>query len=322
VSFAVWLRAAFARSDRLRRWRSGRWRFGWALAATATALVLFVLLTIGAWVAVRAFLVGDGASFAAATAERAGPLVGNPFSLLNFLSLGLVGLAIVWAAAAVQGRSLAQYVTLGGDFRWSRFRRMAAAFVALQAVAIPLTLALQAESVTLRPGAFVDPIFLAACIAAIAVQSFGEELFFRSFLFYAWGAVWPRPLAVAIGTSAFFAAVHAWNPDIAIDPIPGLASIFLFALFAQWLVMRTGSLDAAWGLHFANNLVAFLIIQGRPGYDSDTSVLEYTDAVWAHGGSYAGSPLYWLALAGGFAVLAWLVADRRSPFHVEPAQPG
>lgn len=319
-SHGGWARAALARSASLRAWRFGRWGFGWALLATFASVILFVLLSIGVWVFARGLAIGGDAaqSFAAATADNAGPLVGNPWSLLNFLAIGLIGLAIVWAAAAIQNRSLTDYAALRGTFSWRRFRRMAGAFAALQVAAIALTLLLLAEDVRLRPGAFADPLFLAACIAVIAVQSFGEELFFRGFLHHAWGAVFPRPVVVAIGVSAFFAVIHAWNPDVALDPVPGLASIFAFSLFAHWLVARTGSLDAAWGLHFMNNLAAFLVIQGKPGYESDTSVIEYTDAVLAKGGSYAGDPTFWLAMFAGFALLAWMVTDARSPFHLEP----
>ncbi len=322
MSIAAWARAALAPSRTLIAWRFGRWGLGWTLLATFAGVVLFVLLSIGVWVAVREFLV-DAASlprFAAATAENAGPLVGNPYSLVNLISIGLIGLAVVWAAAALQRRRLTDYILLSGTFDWRRFRRMAGAVAVLQAVSVVLTLMVLADDVQWRPGAFADPLFLAACVAVIAVQSFGEELFFRGFLYHAWGAVWPRPVLAALGASAFFALIHAWNPDVALDPLPGLASILLFALFAQWLVARTGSLDAAWGLHFMNNLCAFLVIQGKPGYDSDTSLILYTDAVLARGGSYAGDPLAWLALLGGFAAMVWMVADRRSPFYLELAR--
>ncbi len=320
MSVGAWARAALAESANLQDWRAGRWRFGWALLATAATIVLFVMLSIGASIALRdlATVLDLGDLFTAATGERSGILVGNPFSLANFLLIGLIGLALTWAAAAIQGRDIREWLTLGGTFSGRRFWRMAGAFALVQLAMLPLLLAFTAEDVRMRPGALADPIFLLACVALIAVQSFGEELFFRGFLYHAWGAVWPRPVPVAIGVSAFFALVHAWNPDIAIDPLPGLLSIFLFGLFAQWLVARTGSLDAAWGLHFANNLVALLGAQATPGYVGDASLIAYTDSVLASGGSYAANPLFYLALFGGFAAMVWLVVDRRSPFHLEP----
>ncbi len=320
MSVSAWARAALAQSVNLQGWRAGRWQLGWALLATVAAIILFVFLSIGASIALRdlATLLDLDDPFSAATGERSGIIVGNPFSLANFLLIGLLGLALTWAAAAIQGRGLGDWLTLGGIFSGQRFWRVAGAFAIVQLATLPLLLAFTAEDVRVRPGAFADPIFLVACVALIAVQSFGEELFFRGFLYHAWGAVWPRPVPVAMGVSAFFALVHAWNPDVALDPVPGLLSIFLFGLFAQWLVARTGSLDAAWGLHFANNLVALLGAQATPGYVGDASVIAYTDSVLAGGGSYAANPLFHLSLFGGFAALAWLLVDRRSPFHLEP----
>ncbi len=320
MSAGAWARAALAQSRTLLGWRTGRWTLGWALLATAATIVLFVLLSIGAGILLRdlSSVLGLDDQFSAASGERTGIIVGNPFSLVSFLLIGFGGFALAWAAAVIQQRDLRDWVTLGGAFSGRRFWRMAAAFALVQLITLPLLLAYAAEDVRVRPGAFADPLFLAACIALVAVQSFGEELFFRGFLFHAWGAVWPRPVPVAIGVSAFFALLHGWNPDITLDPIPGLLSIFLFGLFAQWLVARTGSLDAAWGLHFANNLVALLGVQTTQGYAGDASVIVYTDSVLAAGGSYATDPLFHCALFGGFAALAWLLVDRRSPFYLEP----
>jgi len=321
VNFRAWARAALAPSDHLRAWRFGRWGIGWTLLATIASALLFVLLSIGLWVLIRDLTVNaeTAETFRAATAENAGPLVGNPYSLLNLLAIGLLGIAVTWAAAAIQGRSLVDYITLRGAFQWRRFWRMAGAFAALQAVATVCVLTVVAEDVRVRPGAFADPIFLAACVALIAVQSFGEELFFRGFIYHAWGAIWPRPVLAAIGSAAVFALIHAWNPDVALDPVPGLLSIFLFALFAHWLTARTGSLDAAWGLHFANNIAAFLLVQAKPGYDSDTSIVQYTDSVLARGGSYASDPLWWIGTLAGAAALVWLASGLRSPFRLDRA---
>ncbi len=62
------------------------------------------LLSIGASIALRdlATVLDLGELFTAATGERSGILVGNPFSLANFLLIGLVGLALTWAAAAIR----------------------------------------------------------------------------------------------------------------------------------------------------------------------------------------------------------------------------
>ncbi len=319
-----WWRLFAARDERLLGWRRGRWKPVWAVLALVAALVMFVALSLTVWFTLRdlAGSEDEKAQVLAAMGDNAGPMVGNPYSILNFLMIGVGGLVMVGLAAAIQQRRLTDFIILAGTFRWQRFWRMVAALAVLQAVSLVLTLQFYAEDIVFRSGAFQNPLFLAAVVALIAIQTFGEELFFRGYLFHSWAAIVPRPMLVALFWSAVFALIHIWNPDVALDPVPSLLSIFLFALFAQWLVRRTGALDAAWGLHFANNIAAFLLIQAKPGYESDTSLIQFTDTVLANGGSYALDPLNYGAMIGGYALLWWLVANPRSPFFLEPNDQG
>jgi membrane protease YdiL (CAAX protease family) len=320
VNFLDWWRLFVARDDRLLSWRRGRWKPVWAVLGFVAALVMFVALSLTAWFTVRDFAGSEAekAQVLAAMGDNVGPMVGNPYSILNFLMIGVGGLLMVGLAATIQRQRLADFIVLAGTFRWQRFWRMAGALAVLQAVSLVLTLQFYAEDIVFRSGAFQNPLFLAAVVALIAIQTFGEELFFRGYLFHSWGAIVPRPVLVALFWSAVFALIHIWNPDVALDPVPSLLSIFLFALFAQWLVSRTGALDAAWGLHFANNIAAFLLIQAKPGYESDTALIQFTDTVLANGGSYALDPVNYGAMIGGYALLWWLVTNPRSPFFLEP----
>ncbi len=319
-----WWRLIVVRDERLLVWRRGRWKPVWAVLGFVAALVMFFALSLTVWFTVRDFAVSEAekAQVLAAMGDNAGPMVGNPYSILNFLMIGLGGLLMVGLAAQIQRQRLADFIVLTGTFRWQRFWRMVGALAVLQAASLVLTLQFYAEDIVFRAGAFQNPLFLATLVALIAIQTFGEELFFRGYLFHAWGAIMPRPVLVALFWSAIFALIHIWNPDVALDPVPSLLSIFFFALFAQWLVGRTGALDAAWGLHFANNVAAFLLIQAKPGYESDTALIQYTDKVLASGGSYALDPVNYGAMVGGYALLWWLVKNPRSPFFLEPAGEG
>jgi uncharacterized protein len=324
VNFLDMWRLIVAHDERLLVWRRGRWKAGWAALGVIAALVMFVALSLSAWFTVRDFAGNEveKAQVLAAMGDNAGPMVGNPYSILNFLMIGVGGLVMVGLAAGIQRQSLTGFIVLAGTFRWQRFWRMAGALAVLQAVSLVLTLQFYAEDIVFRAGAFQNPLFLAALVALIAIQTFGEELFFRGYLFHTWVAIMPRPVLVALFWSAVFALIHVWNPDVALDPVPSLLSIFLFALFAQWLVSRTGALDAAWGLHFANNMVAFLLIQAKPGYESDTALIQFTDSILATGGSYALDPINYGAMVGGYALLLWLVTNPRSPFFLEPNDQG
>jgi uncharacterized protein len=320
VSFLDWWRFIVARDERLLLWRRGRWKPVWAVLGLVASFVMFVALSLAVWFTLRDFAGSEDekAQVLAAMGDNAGPVVGNPYSILNFLMIGVGGLVMVGLAAGIQRQRLADFIILAGTFRWQRFWRMAGALAVQQAISLVLILQFYAEDIVFRAGAFQNPLFLAALVALIAIQTFGEELFFRGYLFHTWSAIWPRPVLVALFWSAIFALIHFWNPDVALDPVPSLLSIFLFALFAQWLVSRTGALDAAWGLHFANNVAAFLLIQARPGYESDTSLIQFTDTVLANGGSYALDPVNYGAMIGGYTLLWWLVTNPRSPFFLSP----
>ena len=140
-------------------------------------------------------------------------------------------------------------------------------------------------------------------LAGIALQTLSEELVFRGYLMQQLAARF-RPLWVAMLIPALiFGAAH-WSP------MPGSASPWLlvgwataFGLIAADLTRRTGSLGAAWGLHFANNCLAILIVSTGgmlPGL-----ALYVTD--W-----HASDPRMMLALAGDALamLIVWLLLIR------------
>jgi membrane protease YdiL (CAAX protease family) len=308
----------FKRDERFLALRRGRWGLGWAVLGLAAGAGVFFLGSLTVWLVVQSLsagLAGDVA-FNVAMSPDIGPMVGNPYTLLNFLILGTVLPVSVWVAARLQAQRLTDFIWLEGTFRWSHFWRMAAAFWLVLLMSSPILFLFYADDVVFRPGAFANPVFLAASIAVIAVQTFGEELVFRGYLFRVWGGLLLRPVLTAVLWAVAFALLHVDNPDVRIDPVPALLSLILFALFAQWLVSRTGALDAAWGLHFATNISGFLIIQMKPGYDSDASLIIYTDRILAEGGSYAFDLFGYLVMFGGFAAMWLLVTQPRSPFFI------
>lgn len=116
-------------------------------------------------------------------------------------------------------------------------------------------------------------IFLVPALILIAVQTGAEELVFRGYLQQQLGArfngflIWGLLPSVLFGIAHFeFASAGASAPFVAI-------AAGLFGVVAADLTARTGSIMAAWGMHFANNLVAILGV-GVPG--SITGLALYT----------------------------------------------
>jgi membrane protease YdiL (CAAX protease family) len=224
----------------------------------------------------------------------------------------------VLVAALIQGHRASDFLVLHGGFSWSRFWRSGGAFLATMLPFLPPTILLYGGDPQWSFASLRYPLFVCATIGVIAVQTFAEEALFRGYLYYAWLRVIPSPALVAIFWSAVFSALHWSNPDIQRDPIVGMLGLMSFSLFAQWLTVRTGSLDAAWGLHFTNNMFLTFGLNATPGHLTDAAVLQYTDRVYAAGGSYALDPIVYVFWVVGYALQFAAVLHPRSPFYLAP----
>lgn len=106
--------------------------------------------------------------------------------------------------------------------------------------------------------------FLPLVLVALAIQTGAEELVFRGYLQQQLAARFRSPIMWMLLPSLLFGALH-YDPSNPIGTIAVvIGSTALFGLVAADLTRISGSLGAAWGFHFANNLFAigFLTIDG------------------------------------------------------------
>jgi membrane protease YdiL (CAAX protease family) len=301
--------------------RQGRWSAGWTLLGTAAAVVVVILAGFAWILAFDRFAEGASGNPLAweqARRENASVFLGNPYSLHGFVLIGIVFLLPVLAAALVQGHRASDFLTLYGGFSWRRFWRSGGAMLAATLPFLPLVLFIYGDDPQWSFASLGFPLFLVATVAVIAIQTFAEEAFFRGYLYHAWLRVVPSPALVAIFWSVVFSALHWFNPDVQRDPVPAFAGLMAFALFAQWLTVRTGNLDAAWGFHFVNNVFATLFVNITPGYVTDAPLLQFEDRIYAAGGSAASDPMTYVWLAAAFGLQYLLVVHPRSPFFIAP----
>ena len=110
----------------------------------------------------------------------------------------------------------------------------------------------------LPPGTWA--ILLPLSLLGVLIQTGAEEVLFRGYLQQQLSARFRSPLVWMVVPSLLFGLVHfdaitmgenAWL-------VVGYAAIF--GLVAADLTARTGSIGAAWGFHFANNVLAILIL--------------------------------------------------------------
>lgn len=97
-------------------------------------------------------------------------------------------------------------------------------------------------------------------LLGVLVQTGAEELVFRGYLQQGLAARFCSPFVWLLIPAALFGLVH-WNPAALGDNVwLPLAVAFMFGLAAADLTAKTGSIGAAWGIHFANNFNGIALI--------------------------------------------------------------
>jgi len=125
-----------------------------------------------------------------------------------------------------------------------------------------LTLALlpMLPALQLRPDPGAWLAFLPLALLGVLVQTGAEELLFRGYLQSQLAARFGRPLVYLTLPALLFGLAHYNAGELGGDAWIVVASTALFGLVAGDLTRRTGSLGFAWGLHFANNVLAMLVL--------------------------------------------------------------
>ncbi|MDJ1009145.1 MAG: type II CAAX endopeptidase family protein [Paracoccaceae bacterium] len=236
------------------RARPALWRLGLGIVLAAAIYLpgTFALL-FGVWVVLQ-----PGTDFLIWAGQVSAPTTPLATYLVLFASFPLMALGVFAAARLLHNRRPG---TLFG-----RAPIVLRHFIIGMAVTFALT------ALTLLPVLFVgfdgipnlDPGLWAALlpltVLGVLVQTGAEELAFRGYLQQQLAARFRSPVAWLVLPSALFAVVH-WNAEALGDNawLP-LAVAFLFGLFAADLTAKTGSIGAAWGIHFANNFNGIALV--------------------------------------------------------------
>jgi len=105
---------------------------------------------------------------------------------------------------------------------------------------------------------------LPLALAGILLQTGAEEVLFRGYLQQQLAARFNSPLVWMILPSVIFALGHYQPTEMGPNAWLIVLAVGLFAVLAADLTAATGSIGAAWGFHFANNLfgIAFVAMDG------------------------------------------------------------
>ncbi len=151
----------------------------------------------------------------------------------------------------------------------------------------------------------------------VLIQTGAEEMIFRGYLMQQVAARLPWRLAYLGLPAMLFAALHFDPATMGPTAWLVVCSAFLFGLAAADLTQVTGSLGAAWGLHFANNALAILLVATQ---GSITGLALYVTPYRADEADVT-APLILvdlLTLALVWALLRWRLG--RSLHHLRPGR--
>ncbi len=159
-----------------------------------------------------------------------------------------------------------------------------------------------------EPGRFA--IYALISLLFIPLQSGTEEIIFRGYLNQMFGHFIKHKWIVFIITSALFASMHLANPESVSGSEKGMAEhlmimsgYFMFGFILSVIVWFEGGLEAAIGVHAANNMFAAIFV------NYEGSVLP-TPSLFLSGPP-EGSDSWFIVVTLG--VVAWLLYRSRKP---------
>lgn len=188
----------------------------------------------------------------------------DPWSLILLLSTFLGGWLGVWITVhLLHGRRLRSLLGRAPVV----LRDFTLGVAAMVLVGGGLTLA---ASPLLPPLALTpDPAqwlaFLPLALLGILIQTGAEELVFRGYLQSQLAARFAAPLVYMTVPALLFGFAHFDAAALGDTVWYVFAATALFGLIASDLTQRSGALGLAWGLHFANNVIAILIVSVMGG---------------------------------------------------------
>lgn len=94
----------------------------------------------------------------------------------------------------------------------------------------------------------------------IPLQAAAEELLIRGYLLQELGTRITNPYLLAILTSIPFALLHSANPEVSRGALPMMLIYFFAGFIFALITLKSNSLELAMGIHAANNIFAFLIV--------------------------------------------------------------
>ncbi len=145
--------------------------------------------------------------------------------------------------------------------------------------AIDLILNWDSYTFSFKASAFLPYLLIA--LTLLPMQTTAEELFFRG-----WIQRWldngkKKQWSISILSGAIFSLPHLANPEVAGNEILfPIISYGATGFMLAWVTYRDKSLELAIGAHFANNLLAALLVSSQDSALPSVSLLTLPEVAW------------------------------------------
>ncbi|MCS7060701.1 MAG: type II CAAX endopeptidase family protein [Anaerolineae bacterium] len=233
--------------------KNAAWRY-----LLGIVVIVIVWQATGFLAGLLLFVLSDGA----ANSSMLESPVSLAIMLLSFTPLLLMPMLVNrW----VHGRPASALFGAARRLNWRQIGFSAALWVLLMAT-VALVSTILGLSQYEYNGEFVGalPMVLVGLLL-LPVQTSAEEVFFRGYLLQATGRLTHNVVLLSIVNGILFALPHFANPEMSMGPLFSLGQWFVIGFGLALITLRSGSLDAALGIHAANNVASFVLFGYRGG---------------------------------------------------------
>ncbi len=252
------------------------WRYAITLTATVFAyLVLGSLpVSLAIWYQNRQGFPVDVVSFAQTYNPEFIGIGKNP-GLAMLLFPAVAGFFTLWFFIRwLHGRNTGQMASAYGKLRWKRLLYAAGFWLLLLVFAEILTALLMPQNYSYHFNARLFFPLLGIALVMIPLQTWFEELLFRSYLMQGMGLLFNSRLAALLITSIAFGLLHITNPEVRLFGLASTMPYYIgFGIFAGLLVVMDNGIEMACGIHAVSNIYSAVFVS----YES--SVLQ-TPSIW------------------------------------------
>jgi uncharacterized protein len=214
-------------------------------------------------------IVGTAASVGVAFALTGQPdhTVLGPFGLFVFIMAGfpffLAGNLL--AVALIHRRHPRTLITARERIDWRRVGQgFVAWFVPLCLIGVLGQHLFYPDSFSFNSDLATFALFVPLALVFTAIQTTSEELFYRGYIVQGASRIWTNRVFLALVSAVIFTVPHLLNPEVGAG---GWLTVFLNYFLVPGLIWTVvslvdGTTELTIGAHFANNIVAFLVISG------------------------------------------------------------